>query len=274
MKYGVWSYYYRLPAEEMVVAFAQKGWLTPELSSEHGEELFGRGDPAEVGARFKAFADSHGVTFPQGHLWLGADIAGKKWESVVETLKGWLDLFYAIGIKACVLHAGGGWMRKNGASEDEIDAANVRAIKLLCEHIKGRDIYICLENLIQSYPFAGDLLRLIHAADSPQLKICLDTGHLNINKGKQSDFIRESGSRLKALHIHENEGEHDQHMMPYGKGTVDWDDTMSALAALDEPYDGLFNFEIPGESGKPDEILDAKLDYLRVVAGYMLRGLK
>ena len=267
MRYGVWTEYLRDSSpEEAVTVFAAKGWNTLELSTEHGARLLSRGAPIAAGARFKAFADSHGVCFPQGHLWLGADITK---DETVETLKGWLDLYHAAGVKACVLHAGGNQMRENGCSEQAIDAANARALRILCVHITGRDQYICLENLIQSYRCAADLRRLIDAVGSPQLKICLDTGHLNISGGSPAEFVCEAGALLKALHIADNEGERDQHMMPYGRGNVPWDELISALAAMEEPYDGLFNFEIPGESGAPFEILMAKLDYLRASAEYM-----
>ena len=269
MRYGVWTDYLRNTSpEEAAAVFSAKGWHDLELSTEHGEMLVARGgDPAEVGARFKAVADRYGVRFPQGHLLLGADITE---DGTVDILKRWLDLYYGVGIKACVLHAGGDQMRQSGRSQQEVDAANVNALKALCTHISGRDQYICLENLVKSYRSAADLRELIDAVGSPQLKICLDTGHLNRVGGSQEEFVREAGALLKALHINDNEGETDQHLIPYGRGNVRWDELINALAALEEPYDGLFNFEIPGESNAPFEVLMAKLDYLRQVAEYMV----
>ena len=269
MRYSVWSDYLRDTApEEAAAAFAAKGWYDLELSTEHGELLIARGgDPAEVGAQFKAAADRYGVRFHQGHLLLGADITK---DGTVELLKRWLDLYQAVGVKACVLHAGGYWMLQNGCSQRERDAANVKALQALCAHIAGREQYICLENLMEAYRSAAELRGLIDAVGSPQLKICLDTGHLNRSGGSPAEFVREAGALLKALHIHDNEGAADQHLTPYGPGTVPWDELFAALAVLEEPYDGLFNFEIPGESGAPFEILMAKLDYLRAVAEYMV----
>ena len=269
MKYSVWSDYLRNTSpEEAVATFAAKGWYDLELSTEHGEALIARGgDPAEVGAQFKAVAERYGVRFPQGHLLLGADIT---LDETVEHLKDWLDLYHAIGVKACVLHAGGGRIVREGGTPRQRDEANIAALKILCAHIAGRDQYICLENLMEAYHTAADLRMLIDAVGSPQLKICLDTGHLHVAGGKQSDFIRDVGQLLYALHIQDNEGQTDEHLIPYGNGTIDWDDFIQGLAALDKPYGGLFNFEIPGESGAPFAILMAKLDYLRVVAEFMI----
>lgn len=105
--------------------------------------------------------------------------------------------------------------------------------------------------------------------DSPaNMGICLDTGHLNIAKGNPEDFITDTGKLLKALHIADNLGENDDHMLPFGRGTVDWKSVMRALGKIS--YGGLFNFEVPGERKCPIEIRIAKLDYALALANSML----
>ena len=86
---------------------------------------------------------------------------------------------------------------------------------------------------------------------------------MNLIKGNQGRFIREAGRRLQALHLHDNDGSDDQHMLPYGRGNIDWQDVFSALK--DIRYQGLFNFEIPGERKGPLSVKLAKLDYLRAI---------
>ena len=73
--------------------------------------------------------------------------------------------------------------------------------------------------------------------------------------------IREAGPLLQALHLHDNDGSGDQHLMPYGAGKIDWKDVFSALKEVG--YRGLYNWEIPGERRGPVEVRLAKLDYLR-----------
>ena len=264
MNFSMWTNYLRdTSPEEATALFAAKGWYNLELSTEHGEALLAReGEPIEIGAKFKAEADRCGVRFPQGHLWLQVDITE---DGGVDVIKRWLDLYYGVGVRACVLHAGGKRLRENPEARE---AANVKALKALCAHIAGRDQYICLENLMESCQRVSDLRRLIDMVGSPQLKICLDTGHLHVSKGDLAEFITEAGPLLKALHIADNEGERDQHMMPYGRGGIRWEGLFAALAEVG--YDGLFNYEIPGESFAPHEILMAKLDYLRAVSAYMI----
>ena len=74
------------------------------------------------------------------------------------------------------------------------------------------------------------------------LGICLDTGHLNLVDGDQAAFIDKCGSHLKALHLADNLGQNDNHMLPYSAGTVDWERVIGALKKNN--YSGLFNFEV------------------------------
>lgn len=268
MQPGMWtSYLIECSPEEMVERFAEKEWFQLELSTEHGEALLERGDPATVGREFAQFAADRGVSFPQGHLWLTCDIATDGQEEMLELLKKWLDLFAAIGVRAGVLHPGGNEMRRRSASAEEILERQVQVLRQLCDHTRGTGLVISLEN-VSGTPEAEDLLAIIAAVGAENLGICLDTGHLNMASGDQAGFIRTAGSCLKALHIADNEGKSDQHLMPYGRGTVDWAAVMSALKEL--PYEGLVNLEIPGENRVPMEILLAKLDYLKEVMGYMV----
>ncbi|MGI5878310.1 MAG: sugar phosphate isomerase/epimerase family protein [Christensenellales bacterium] len=268
MYVSVWSnYFYGLgmTPEEKIDTMARCGLGHSELSSEDGAELLGRGDPLKTGRAFREMADDCGVRIPQGHLDLGADISLRE---TVESLKAWLDLFLAIGVRACVLHYGKGPLAGE-APELHIEE-RARALRELTGHIAGSDACICLENL--RYPHdstCGALLSLIEAAGGEHLGICLDTGHLNLAGGDPARFVTEAGPWLRALHIADNEGAADQHMLPYGRGTVPWEPFLKALGA--SGYDGLFNFEIPGETHVPMEIRVAKLRYILEMADYMAR---
>ena len=270
MQPGMWtSYLFASSPEEMVEQFAKKGWCRLELSTEHGEELLQRGDPATVGREFARFAADQGVSFPQGHLWLSCDIAADDQEEVLDKLRNWLDLFAAVGVRAGVLHPGGNELRRRKAAAEAILEVQVRALRQLCAHLQGTELGICLEN-VSGAPEAEDLLSIIAAVGEEDLGICLDTGHLNMASGDQAGFIRRAGSHLKAMHIADNEGQTDQHLMPYGRGTVDWAVVMRELKAL--PYEGLLNLEIPGENRAPLEVLLTKLDYLKEVMRLMVDG--
>jgi sugar phosphate isomerase/epimerase len=98
--------------------------------------------------------------------------------------------------------------------------------------------------------------------------LCLDTGHALVCKVDSAAFIRTAGARLKALHVADNLGTDDHHMLPYGRGKVNWPAILEALR--DTGYAGLFNFEVPGENRCPVPIRLAKLDYALALAGHMI----
>jgi len=263
MRPGLWtSYLYGLSPEEMVKTFARKGWRELEMSDEHASDLLRRGDPAKTGQAFRRFASAEGVGFPQGHLWLSCDICVPE---QLEGLKPWLDLFVALGVEAAVLHPGGHGLIRDGAPAARVVETRRRSLETVCARLRGEKMAVCLENMHDFCNTAQGLREVIAPVGSDNLAICLDTGHLNISTGcrGQRDFILSAGPLLKALHIADNEGEKDQHMMPFGRGTVAWAEVMAALKEVG--YKGLFNYEIPGESRCPMEARLAKMDYIKAI---------
>ncbi len=273
MELSVWSSFYKiLSPEDAMAELVRHGYHFCELSDEHADELLKRGESAaETGRKFKEYCDSIGMCVPQGHLYLKLRICSVPRDEVVETLGRWFDLFEAIGIKNAVLHCD----RIDSIpdiSKEEIIDKNAAVIKKLTEMLKGRDLTICLENLkLGCSADADELLQYVDRIGSDNLGICLDTGHLNISGGDQVEFIRKAGKHLKALHIADNEGETDQHIMPFGRGTVDIKAVVGALKEIG--YTGIFNFEIPGDARMscPLEIRGYKLEYIRKMYDYIMR---
>ena len=266
MKNSMWtSYYMDLSPEGAVEEIARHGWKYAELSDEHGAVLLERGDPQKAGRAFRKAAENAGVRVEQGHLWLQVPLCDPDRERIVSTLLRWLDLFHAVGIRASVLHCDA-YSFPEGTTTEEKAEVNASVIRRLTEHLEGTDMTICLENLFVKpgvapvVNTADMLLDVIARTDGKHLGICLDTGHLNVVGGNQLEFIRRAGDRLRALHIADNEGSWDMHMMPYGRGTVDFAAVRQGLREIG--YDGLYNLEIPGERSCPMEIRGWKLEYL------------
>jgi len=266
---AIWtSYFMELAPEAMVDSFAEAGWPQLELSDEHALALLERGDAPAVGEDFKRYAAGHGVAFPQGHLWLACDIAAPDQQPVIDGLRTWLDLFAALDVRAAVLHPGGKALLEQGCTAEALFEARVKALTALTEHVAGTPVTLCLENIPSKAPEAGDLCTLIEAVGGNHLGICLDTGHLNLASRDQGGFIRQAGRLLKALHIADNDTSSDQHLMPYGGGTVPWGEVVAALREIG--YSGLFNLEIPGERNGPMPIKLAKLDYAKTLLAHLL----
>lgn len=264
-KLSVWTaYYVEMSPEDAVLELKKHGITASELSDEHGLMLLQRGEPKETGAAFKAFLEKENFTMTQGHLWLRVRICTIP--DAVPQLMKWLELYEAIGIENAVLHCDA-LIEHPELSEAEIYDRNVEVLKQIEELSKGMKIRICLENLSRICRDADALVSIVDRLDPDRFGICLDTGHLNLCGGNQREFILKAGHRLHALHIADNEGERDQHMMPFGRGNVDFVEVAAALREVD--YQGLFNLEIGGERLAPLPVLGYKLEYIRKCYDYL-----
>lgn len=79
---------------------------------------------------------------------------------------------------------------------------------------------VLLENLWESTP--EHLCTLLERVDSPQLGVCLDVGHVNVfSSCAYKDWFAALGGRIGYMHVHDNHGERDEHLVP-GEGNIDW----------------------------------------------------
>lgn len=273
MKLSIWSYYYyELSPEQAVERFIQNEIYAFELADEHGLQLLERDeDVVKTGKAFGEFIKERGFEVSQGHLWLKAKICSDS--EAFSKLCKWIDLYEAIGIKNMVLHCDN--LYDTQMSRQEKTEKNIEELKRIAGYIEDKDVTICLENLRPHAPgveiidkSADDLNNIIERVGSDKFGICLDTGHLNLTEKNHREFILKAAGKLRAMHIADNEGQTDQHMMPYARGCVDFEEVVRALRKVN--YRGVFNLEIPGEFRIPIELRDAKLGYIKACYDYLM----
>ncbi len=133
---------------------------------------------------------------------------------------------------------------------------------------------LAIENMfIHSIPCfaasADDLVELVdRLGDDKVFGLCWDTGHGNLNKVDQPAALRLMGKRLKALHVNDNKGQRDEHVLPY-HGTIAWEPFMKALGEIG--YEGDFTYEIHNFSkGFDAGFHHRSLVFAREVAEYMV----
>lgn len=270
---SMWTgYFWDIAPEQAIDALLQGGYTHCEFADEHACQLIERGgDLEKTGRALADYAKNSGMSIPQGHLYWRMDLCD---HNNVDTLKLWLDLFHAIGIKNCVFHAASG----NYCSKELMLDTRVKHLGELVEHIKDTDMRICLENLA-GHPTcytSYDLFKMIDAiGDEDHLGICFDTGHLHRVNGLElahqepDDFVRHSGKWLHALHINTNNGVLDDHLMPYsGKKTLNFKPIMLALEEIG--YQGIFNLELPGEGKGPLELRRIRLRHMYEICQYLM----
>ena len=147
---------------------------------------------------------------------------------------------------------------------------------------KEMGITICIENLYDSvggHLVEGpccDAKKTAERIDSLNEKygaevlgFCFDTGHANLVGIDFENFITMLGSRLKVLHIHDNDGIADLHQIPFtftrtreNKSSTDWEGFIRGLRTIH--FDNVLSFETaPVLSAFPKEM---RQDVLRFIS--------
>lgn len=75
---------------------------------------------------------------------------------------------------------------------------------------------------------ADELIALMDSCNSEYVGVCWDVGHANRMMDNQVPSILKLGDRIKALHIDDNRGKDDLHVLPF-TGFIPWEDVMHAL---------------------------------------------
>ena len=112
---------------------------------------------------------------------------------------------------------------------------NLEFFSRLCDVAKAHGRVICFENMPMtalSLSTPEQIMRFIKEINSPYMRMCLDTGHCSVFGLSPADAVRMIGKEyLRALHVHDNDGRADRHMLP-GQGVIDWEDFARALAEI------------------------------------------
>ncbi len=107
------------------------------------------------------------------------------------------------------------------------------------DHVKKRICPTVCSSSVEMADYVDTMNSLCKNGD--RFVACLDVGHSNLAGDKPiGDMVRTLGSRLEALHIHDNYGVDDNHDAP-GFGNIDWKSFCESLA--DIGYDGDFVYE-------------------------------
>ena len=134
---------------------------------------------------------------------------------------------------------------------NEVWEMNEAFLSDLCDYAKAYGVTVCFENMpFKDFPIAtvDHCIEMLKRVKRDNLKICLDTGHAAIFEGSDlSAAIKRVGNRLEAVHIHDNMGKDDEHLVP-GSGIIDWDSFAGALK--DIGFGGVISLETDPQHSK------------------------
>ena len=175
---------------------------------------------------------------------------------------------------AVVVHP---FIHKDKETEKRI---NMEMYRKMIPFAKRYGVKLCLENLYSNFngrPIEGCCADAAEAcwyidtlnaeAGEEIFGFCFDTGHANLVGRNILEFIRTLGHRLTILHIHDNMGEMDSHLIPYTQwypGGADWDSFVQGLREIG--YRGPLAFEtFRGISMLPEDVHEEGLKLVSAI---------
>jgi sugar phosphate isomerase/epimerase len=208
---------------------------------------------AEAGLTLHAVHAPIGESFTGGHwgppLTLAAADPEVRARAVQEATVA-LHIARRLSFPVLVVHIGLPRSQQPTAAENSRDAAR-RSLETLHEVAAPLGVTIALEVIPNELSRAGSLVHFIEKVlDAPWAGICLDFGHAHMD-GDLVDAIETVAEHLITVHVHDNRGRTDDHLVPF-EGTIDWPAALTAMQKVG--YEGTILFEIAAH-GSPRETL-------------------
>ena len=152
-------------------------------------------------------------------------------EAALDEIKRSLELNDYVGLAYAVMHLGNPKERFTPVAFEYAYAAMVQ-IKAFA------GVEVLIENIPNEVSTLERIEEFKNVSQIPEIGICLDTGHAHLQG------MTESFGSITATHIHDNNGEKDEHLWAFD-GTLDWPALIGKLVAA--KYKGPFTFEARGE---------------------------
>ncbi|MBO5069948.1 MAG: sugar phosphate isomerase/epimerase, partial [Roseburia sp.] len=206
------------------------------------EELIDNDHWMENVSKIKEYAKEHEIQFLQAH---GPDtnaLAGEEAFTIAvrRTIRA-IEVCGELNIPNMVVH--GGWDKD--ATKEEWFERNRQFYRALIPAMERNHVNVLHENTTNAnmpwyYPKTGaDMKSFVKYVNHPLFHACWDTGDANI-EGSQYQEILDIGEELYAVHINDNRGMGDEHIIPF-MGTMNMDEIMHALK--DVGFTGPFTLE-------------------------------
>lgn len=204
----------------------------------------------------KEYADSLGLEIPQTHSLVDAYTPDREKNKILrERALCDIEATALLGCKYCVIHCISSYQWGFETGYERMHKENQKMYADFIETAKKFGVNITLESFggvtikgVSGYDCFADADRMLREYEDIPTKnkaFCFDCGHTHVaaqnNNPDVAGFVEKFGNRIKVLHLHDNNGFTDQHLIP-GYGTVKWNELFEALDKIG--YDGYYNFEL------------------------------
>lgn len=250
--------------EEALIQIAAAGFKHLEIMT-NGVHLDPRANPDTRAVRSlmeDLGLQAYSIHTPYARMKLGhpdVDVSESQPEVIAESM----EIGAEVGAKVAVIHVTAFPRMLRDDMFERSREISIAFIERLVPRAKELGITLALENL-GLWPwlhrrFGTSLEQLAGEFPDPEVGFCLDVGHALRNQADLPSEIEASGSRLACLHIHSNDGVHDDHWLPT-QGTLDWPKTKAELQK--SGYTGRWVLEIR-RGADPDSLLSQVAEFAK-----------
>ncbi|MCL2786050.1 MAG: sugar phosphate isomerase/epimerase [Methanomassiliicoccaceae archaeon] len=190
-----------------------------------------------VSRRLLAIAPSYDVKFSIHTTISDVNIAAlseRMREAAVMEIIASMEQAIELGAKVVTFHPGYHSMVIPGHEERSAEKAK-RSMKTIDRLMNEFSITACAENMPSFKFMLGKTAKeMFDLVDGTDLKICFDIGHAN-TVGQIDEMIDLLGDRIRNVHIHDNNGDNDDHMT-IGDGNIDFEKVLKRLSKYKGKY--------------------------------------
>ncbi len=228
------------------------------------------------------YAKEIGLDIAQTHAPYPSYVAEKsdeENEEIFQTIAKAVLASGKLGSKYVIVHPPVFPERKYDRLKEENREYGLNFYKRLEPYAKEAGVKICIENMWSfdwdynhicptTLSHAEELAEWCDTLGREHFAVCLDIGHAPLYGDDPAEMICILGDRLETLHVHDVDGIHDLHTVPF-LGIIHWDNVCQALADID--YKGVFNLESCAfvREPFPNEIFQDALNFQAKVARWL-----
>jgi sugar phosphate isomerase/epimerase len=213
---------------------------------------------AEGGLTLHAVHAPAGGDRPADLLSIASADAGARAQAMAETERA-LQIARRIPMNTLVVHLG--WPRTQHRDGGSNRQAARRSVEELCRLAEPLGVRIAVEVIPNDLSRAGSLVHFTEDdLESGDAGICLDFGHAHMD-GDLVDAIEVVSGHLATIHLHDNRGRSDDHLVPF-EGTIDWPAALTAVQKVG--YDGALIFELAARGSTKDTLARARTARARI----------
>ncbi len=184
-------------------------------------------------------------------------------EASMKAYKDAIIFAYKINAHHVVLHPG--FVDIPHQEKEYAKELALKALKELADFNESYKVDLLLENVgndTTSLYTMEEYMELLN--DFPEhMKYIIDIGHANITKWSIPSLIKTLGSRIKAFHINDNDGEKDIHLT-MGEGTVRWDEFIECIRNENRAYDLILEYNVNTDLNKLQKSREILLKELNI----------